>query len=63
MLAVVYMRIFLKESIPDQVDGMTQPILKEGEDAIQKDVNAPRKMPVSKKIPSLKDIICLLKSR
>ncbi|XVE67205.1 hypothetical protein DITRI_Ditri08aG0141400 [Diplodiscus trichospermus] len=62
MLAVVYMRIFLEESIPGQVDGMTQPILKEEEDDIQKDVNELRKMPVSKKIPSLGDIICLLKS-
>ncbi|WRX15735.1 Major facilitator superfamily - like 10 [Theobroma cacao] len=62
MLAVVYMRIFLEESIPDQVDGMTQPILKEGEDLIQKDGNAPRKMPVFKKIPSVGDIISLLKS-
>ncbi|XP_022763003.1 hippocampus abundant transcript-like protein 1 isoform X3 [Durio zibethinus] len=62
MLAVVYMRIFLEESIPDQVDGMTQPILKEGEDVIQKDVNAPERTTVFKKIPSLGDIICLLKS-
>ncbi|XVE48809.1 hypothetical protein DITRI_Ditri01bG0032200 [Diplodiscus trichospermus] len=62
MLAVVYMRIFLEESLPNQVDGMTQPMLKEGEDVIQKDGDAPRKMPESKKIPSLRDIICLLKS-
>ncbi|XVF00835.1 hypothetical protein REPUB_Repub04eG0036400 [Reevesia pubescens] len=62
MLAVVYMRIFLEESIPNQVDGLTQPILKEREDVIQKDVNAPKKRPESKKIPSLGDIICLLKS-
>ncbi|XVE93910.1 hypothetical protein REPUB_Repub01dG0235100 [Reevesia pubescens] len=62
MLALVYMRIFLKESIPDRVDGLTQPILKEEEDVIQKDVNAPRKTPVYKNIPSLWDIISLLKS-
>lgn len=57
------MRIFLEESRPDQVDSMTQPIWKEGEDIIQKDGNAPEKMPVFKKIPSLGDVICLLKSR
>ncbi|KAK8626706.1 hypothetical protein V6N13_134339 [Hibiscus sabdariffa] len=63
MLAVVYMRIFLEESLPNQDDIMTEPILKESEDAIQKDGNnLPRKMPVFKKIPSLGDIICLLKS-
>ncbi|XVF67978.1 hypothetical protein PTKIN_Ptkin10aG0165500 [Pterospermum kingtungense] len=62
MLAVVYMRIFLEESIPDQVDSMTQPILKEGDDDVLKDVNGPRKISVSKKIPSLGDIICMLKS-
>ncbi|XP_021286980.1 hippocampus abundant transcript-like protein 1 isoform X1 [Herrania umbratica] len=62
MLAVVYMRMFLEESIPDQVDGISQPILQEGEDVIQKDGNAPRKMPVFRKIPSVGDIISLLKS-
>ncbi|XP_022725454.1 hippocampus abundant transcript-like protein 1 [Durio zibethinus] len=61
ILAVVYMRIFLEESIQNQVNGMTQPILKEGEDVIQKDGNAPREMSVSKKIPSVGDIISLLK--
>ncbi|XWS67700.1 hypothetical protein CRYUN_Cryun04dG0028400 [Craigia yunnanensis] len=61
ILAVVYMRIFLEESTPNQVDGMTQPIL-EGEDVIQNDGNAPRKMTASKKIPSMGDIICLLKN-
>ncbi|KAA3462811.1 hippocampus abundant transcript-like protein 1 isoform X2 [Gossypium australe] len=61
-LALVYMRIFLEESRPDQVDSMVQPMLKEGEDIIQKDGNAPGKMPVFKKIPSLGDVICLLKS-
>ncbi|KAL1133430.1 hypothetical protein V6Z11_A12G040500 [Gossypium hirsutum] len=61
-LALVYMRIFLEESRPDQVDSMIQPMLKEGEDIIQKDGNAPGKMPVFKKIPSLGDVICLLKS-
>ncbi|GMI74446.1 hypothetical protein like AT5G42210 [Hibiscus trionum] len=63
MLALVYMRIFLEESIPDRDDGMTQPILKESEDAIQRDGNVvPRKMPAFKRIPSLGDIICLLRS-
>ncbi|KAK5837745.1 hypothetical protein PVK06_006472 [Gossypium arboreum] len=63
MLAVVYMRIFLEESIPDRNDGMTQPILKETEGVIQKDGDVDtRKMPVFKTIPSLKDIIRLIKS-
>ncbi|OMO65739.1 Tetracycline resistance protein, TetA/multidrug resistance protein MdtG [Corchorus capsularis] len=65
MVAVVYMRIFLKESIPDdQVESstLTQPILKEGEDTIPKIGNAPIKKPIFKKIPSLGDIICLFKS-
>ncbi|XP_039045112.1 hippocampus abundant transcript 1 protein-like isoform X2 [Hibiscus syriacus] len=63
MLAVVYMRTFLEESIPVRDESMTQPILKESEDAIQKDGNVvPRKMPVFKRIPSLGDIISLLRS-
>ncbi|KAK8530035.1 hypothetical protein V6N13_102916 [Hibiscus sabdariffa] len=63
MLALVYMRIFLEESIPDRDDSMTQPILKESEDATQKDGNViPRKVPAFKRIPSLRDIICLLRS-
>ncbi|XVF45585.1 hypothetical protein PTKIN_Ptkin02bG0217900 [Pterospermum kingtungense] len=62
ILAVVYMRVFLEESIPNKVEGMTQPILKEEEDVTQQDSNAPRKMPVYKKIPSMGDIISLIKS-
>lgn len=66
LFAVVYMRIFLEESIPaDQGEGITQPILKEGEedDIIQKDDNAPTKVPAFKKIPSMGDVIYLMKNR
>lgn len=62
ILAVGYMRVFLEESKPNQVEGMRQPILREGEDVTQQDGSAPRKMPVPKKIPSLGDIISLQKS-
>lgn len=66
LFAVVYMRIFLEESIPaDQGEGITQPILKEGEEdnIIQNDDNAPTKVPPFKKIPSLGDVIYLMKNR
>ncbi|KAB2045897.1 hypothetical protein ERO13_D01G162000v2 [Gossypium hirsutum] len=65
LFAVVYMRIFLEESIPaDQGEGITQPILKEGEEdnIIQNDDNAPTKVPPFKKIPSLGDVIYLMKN-
>lgn len=62
MLAAVYMRIFLKESLPNG-ENLTQPILKSGQDDHCQDGDLSRKAPVLKKIPSVQDIIGLLKSR
>ncbi|KAJ6937199.1 hippocampus abundant transcript-like protein 1 [Populus alba x Populus x berolinensis] len=62
MLAAVYMRIFLEESLPNG-ENLTQPILKSGQDDHCQDCDLSRKAPVSKKIPSIQDIIGLLKSR
>ncbi|KAL9370634.1 hypothetical protein Peur_035774 [Populus x canadensis] len=62
MLAAVYMRIFLEESLPHS-ENLTQPILKSGQDDhCQVDGDLPRKPMVSKKIPSIQAIISLLKS-
>ncbi|KAL5561251.1 hypothetical protein UlMin_030998 [Ulmus minor] len=63
MTAAVYMRVFLKESIPDNEDDslLNQPILEASLD-IEKDGESTRKTQISKKIPSMRDIICLLKS-
>ncbi|KAF5751033.1 hippocampus abundant transcript-like protein 1 [Tripterygium wilfordii] len=62
MAAAVYMRVFLKESI-EKGSGLTQPILKEGPDnMVQVDCDSPRHIPVFKKIPSVGDLVCLLKS-
>ncbi|GKV23963.1 hypothetical protein SLEP1_g33632 [Rubroshorea leprosula] len=62
MLAVVYMRIFLEESMPNDADGLTRPILKEGPDVIQNNSDEPSKIVVFRKIPSVKDFICFLRS-
>ncbi|KAK8582544.1 hypothetical protein V6N13_069318 [Hibiscus sabdariffa] len=64
LFALVYMRIFLEESIPaEQAEGITQPILSEGEEDVSwKDENAPAKMSAFKKIPSPWDVICLLRN-
>ncbi|KAG6778015.1 hypothetical protein POTOM_017859 [Populus tomentosa] len=62
MLAAVYMRIFLEESLPNG-ENLTQPILKSGQDDHCQDCDLSRKAPVVKKIPSIQDIIGLLKSR
>ncbi|PNT41861.1 hypothetical protein POPTR_004G178600v4 [Populus trichocarpa] len=62
MLAAVYMRIFLEESLPNG-ENLTQPILKSGQDDHCQDGDLSRKAPVLKKIPSIQDIIGLLKSR
>lgn len=62
MVAVVYMRIFLKESIP-LADESAQPILKGSEtDVDQNDSNSVEKTRVFKKIPSIGDLISLLRS-
>ena len=62
MLAAVYMRVFLEESLPNG-ENLTQPILKSGQDDHCQDGDLSRKAPVLKKIPSIQDIIGLLKSR
>ena len=61
MAAAVYMRIFLKESLPDEEDLM-QPILK-GQQDIENDGESSKRTRVSKNLPKLKDLICLLKNR
>lgn len=61
MIALVYMRIFLKESLP-----MRQPLLKEVEEpCIQQceDDMPQRTTGTFKKLPSMGDVICLLKCR
>ncbi|KAG6761707.1 hypothetical protein POTOM_034936 [Populus tomentosa] len=62
MLAAVYMRIFVEESLPNS-ENLTQPILKSGQDDhCQDDGDLPRNPMVSKKIPSIQAVISLLKS-
>lgn len=66
MLAAVYMRVFLKENIPDN-DGLTQRMIKGemADDVNQNESNniSLKKTAVGKKIPSLGDLIFMLKSR
>ncbi|KAJ1436333.1 MFS transporter superfamily [Sesbania bispinosa] len=62
MIALVYMRIFLKESVTD--GGMRQPLLKEGEEPCVEqceDGSSQRTTGTFKKLPSMGDLICLLK--
>ncbi|XP_027365608.1 uncharacterized protein LOC113872329 [Abrus precatorius] len=62
MIALVYMRIFLKESVP--CDSMTQPLLKEAQEACTEqgeEDSSRRTAGTFKKLPSLGDLICLLK--
>lgn len=64
MIAVVYMRVFLKESLPHGENGSTQPILKgEPEDNQTDKDDSPRKIWEIKNIPSVRDVTSLLKSR
>ncbi|XP_044509542.1 hippocampus abundant transcript-like protein 1 isoform X2 [Mangifera indica] len=63
MIAVVYMRVFLKESLPHGENGSTQPILKgEPEDNQTDKDDSPRKIWEIKNIPSVRDVTSLLKS-
>lgn len=63
MLAAVYMRIFLQESLPNG-ENLAQPILKSGQDDHSQDGgDLPMKPMVSKKIPSIQAITSLLRSR
>ncbi|KAJ6708065.1 MAJOR FACILITATOR SUPERFAMILY DOMAIN-CONTAINING PROTEIN 10 [Salix viminalis] len=62
MLAAVYMRIFLRESLPNG-ENLTRPILKSGQDGhCQDDGDLSGLAPVLKKIPSIQEITGLLKS-
>ncbi|KAF5951497.1 hypothetical protein HYC85_009441 [Camellia sinensis] len=61
MIAAVYMRIFLQDT-PRNSDDLEQPILNTEENSAQIEGESSSEVQVFKKIPSLKDIICLLKS-
>ncbi|KAH0978060.1 hypothetical protein GBA52_027779 [Prunus armeniaca] len=62
MLATIYMRVFLKESLPARDGTLRQPILKGGSDAIEEDGYSQETVEVFKKVPSAGDLICLLRS-
>ncbi|CAL9022856.1 unnamed protein product [Prunus brigantina] len=62
MLATIYMRVFLKESLPARDGTLRQPILKGGSDAIEEDGYSPETIEAFKKVPSARDLICLLRS-
>ncbi|KAG5074696.1 hypothetical protein JHK84_055927 [Glycine max] len=59
MVALVYMRIFLKDSVPG--GALRQPLLKEVEEPCDEDDSSPRATGTFKKLPSLGDLICLLR--
>jgi len=61
MIALVYMRIFLKDSVPG--GGVSQPLLKEVEGTCAEDDSSRRATGAFKKLPSLGDLICLVKCR
>ncbi|KAL9417482.1 hypothetical protein AB3S75_040461 [Citrus x aurantiifolia] len=63
MLAAAYMRVFLKDDVPNDDDDLTRPIITEETEGVnQNESNSPVKIPVCKKIPSMRDLICLLRS-
>lgn len=64
IIGLAYMRISLKEQVCDTGDNMLRPILKAGTDDIRNDPDAdhsPRTVPRFKNIPSIRDVICLLR--
>lgn len=61
MVALVYMRIFLKDSVPG--GAIRQPLLKVVEESCAEDDSTPKSAGTFKKLPSLGDFICLLKCR
>ncbi|KAL4616327.1 hypothetical protein ACB092_07G191300 [Castanea dentata] len=61
ILAAVYMRIFLKESLPNG-DDIRQPILKGEQDVIRSDRDLENTRQVFKRIPSVGDLIFLTKN-
>lgn len=68
MAAVVYMRIFLNESVPSGSNsGMRQSLLRESKEAYVEEEcennSSSRTKGIFKRLPSVGDLICLLKSR
>lgn len=64
MLAAAYMRVFLKDDVPNDDDDLTRPIITEETEGVnQNESNSPVTTPVCKKVPSIRDLICLLRSR
>ncbi|KAJ9704505.1 hypothetical protein PVL29_002867 [Vitis rotundifolia] len=61
MIATVYMRVFLKETSPN--GNSSQPLLKKEPGMSPDDSNSSEKIQTFKKIPSVGDLISLLKSR
>lgn len=62
IVAAVYMRILLPESIRDE--NLYTPILSKEKVAVSSpDEESARKMQVFKRLPSIEDMVCLLKSR
>lgn len=64
IVAVVYMRVFLQDSIIDQK--LTAPIISKGKGKIDADCPneiSRKEMQIFKTMPSLEDMLCLLKSR
>lgn len=64
LLATVYMRVFLEESIPYEIDELSQPISKtEGEGDVDVPELSRRALTTFKRVPSIKEVIRLLRSR
>lgn len=66
MVAVVYMRIFLQESVPDpeEADPSAQPMLKGESDHIDRDNTKPVKQgQIFKRMPSIRDLVSLMRTR
>ncbi|XP_022140336.1 uncharacterized protein LOC111011033 isoform X3 [Momordica charantia] len=63
LLATVYMRVFLEESIPYEIDELSQPISKtEGEGDVDVPELSRRALTTFKRVPSIKEVIRLLRS-
>uniref|UniRef100_A0A803NJD7 Major facilitator superfamily (MFS) profile domain-containing protein n=1 Tax=Cannabis sativa TaxID=3483 RepID=A0A803NJD7_CANSA len=60
MSATIYMRIFLKESLPNE-EGLLQPILKDQHDT-EKNIKSSIRTRVFKNLPSIEDLLCLLRN-
>ncbi|XP_062176890.1 uncharacterized protein LOC133881862 isoform X2 [Alnus glutinosa] len=62
ILAAIYVRVFLEESIPNEV-GIRQPILRGAPNVIKEGVELEKTTQVFKRFPSLGDLIRLMKIR